>query len=424
MNFARFNHVLVPQSAQERMAWLNSKRGRWIGHSYRLYLALTPLGRAVLLFWLFAGALGLNVAQTVVYILWAIITGLLLASLLFRRGYALDPGFMVKATTPERVGVGTPLSYTVMLENMGDNAVRDIRVQLPFLTWDGRYVAQRDKVSELLPNARAVLTSTAVFSARGAHSLMPVLAMRELPMGIAAGPYLQSEAVSFVVVPFFPVIHSLRLPFREKCHPGGVPMASHTGEAMELAGVREYRTGDQTRDLHARTWARTGVPHVRQYQQEFFTRMGIILDVYRNGLSEAPFEGAVSLAAGLLARMSNRDALVDILCTGNDFHDLTIGRSVGCFEQGLDLLASVTPGTPLDVEHLSRRLVHHLDMMSGVLIVTSHFSDEVSAIRRWCVERHVPVRVFAVVKRAVHIEEDDVTYVTVADIQQEKGLWL
>ena len=423
MNFARFNHVLVPQSATERMAWLNSRRGRWLGNPFKLYLALTPMGRALLLFWLFAGALGLNVAQTVVYILWSLITGLVAASLLLRRWYPL-PNVELTAAVPKRVQVGTPMHLSVLLNNRGDESFGSIRVQYPFLTWDGRYTSIADFIADLTPGEQTTLQAVATFSARGAHSLMPAMAMRILPLGIGAGPLVQSGITSFLVVPAFPNITALRLPARERCHPGGVPMASHTGEAMELAGVREYRTGDQARDLHARTWARTGVPHVRQYQQEFFTRMGIVLDVYQKGISEAPFEGAISLAAGLLAHLSKRDALVDILCTGNQFHDLTIGRSVGFFQQGLDLLASVSMGTPLDVNLLSRRLVHHMDTMSGILIVTSHLSDAVRQLKEWCEHCHLPVRVFVITKGDVSMDEDAITHVSLNDLTREGGLQL
>ncbi|MBN2527858.1 MAG: DUF58 domain-containing protein [Deltaproteobacteria bacterium] len=422
MNFARFNHVLVPQSAAERMKWLSTGRHRWFFGTYRLYLALTPLGRGLLLFWLFAGALGLNVAQTVVYIMWSLITGLIGASLLLRRWFAL-PFVRVDVSAPARVQVGVPITFDVTLNNPGP-IVRDIRMQSPFLTWDGKYVSV-DEYLPVLPSESCVrLFAMATFSARGSHSLMPFMVTRMLPLGIAAGPTVQSGVVAFLVVPSFPKIHSLHMASRDRCHPGGVPMASHTGEAMELAGVRAYRTGDRVRDLHARTWGRTGVPHVKQYQQEFFTRLGIVLDVQQQGMSEAPFEGAISLTAGVLAHLAAKDALVDILCTGNRFYDLTIGRSVGFFQQGLDLLAAVQPGEPLKLEGIAQRLVHHIDKMSGVVIVTSFWGDSVRQVRQWCLLHNVPVRVLVVCKEKSNTAHDGVTQVSLADLKRPEGLWL
>ncbi len=423
MNFARFNHVLVPQSAEERMAWLNSGRHKWLGGSYRLYLALTPVGRGLLLFWLFAGALGLNVAEFVVYILWSVITGLIAASLLFRRWYSL-PRVQLKIEIPHRVRAGAPLSLSALLVNSG-TTVRDVRIQWPFLTWDGKYKSQPDAVSTIVGGGQVQSSAVMTFSARGVHSLMPTMAMRVLPLGIACGPAIQSSIAEILVLPQVPTVHRLELPLRERCHPGGVPMVAHTGEAMELAGVRPYQRGDRARDLHARTWARVGVPHVRMYQQEFFTRMGIVLDIHQHGLREARFEGAVSLAAGILAYLSGRDALVDIVCTGNHIHNLTIGRSLGFFQQGLDLLATVTPGAPLEPDVLTAELVRHMDRLSGVFVITSHLNDKVLAMRAFCEHRQIPVRVLVVTaKPSAEGFPPGITSVPLEALNNDSGVWL
>ncbi len=69
---------------------------------------------------------------------------------------------------------------------------------------------------------------------------------------------------------------------------------------MELIGVRPYRMGDTVRDLHAKSSARLGVPVVREYVQEYFTRIGVVLDIDRNVSSPPRFEAAISLDLGEL----------------------------------------------------------------------------------------------------------------------------
>ncbi|MBN2343206.1 MAG: DUF58 domain-containing protein [Deltaproteobacteria bacterium] len=394
MNFARFNHVLVPQSAHERLAWLTSRRGRFLRGGFHLYLSLTPLGRGLLLFWLFAGALGLNVSDTVCYVMWAVVTGVLAASLAVRRYYPLRD-VTIQAVAPNRVSVGAELEIEITLHSAWESYAH-VQVEAPFLTWDGTYISERQMVTALPRGQTVTHRATARFSARGIHSLMPVFASRSVPWGVAAGPICQSEILDFVVVPTFPKIVNMQLPRAHRCQPRGVPMASSTGEALELGGVRPYQAGDRVRDLHARTWARTGIPHVRQYQQEYFSRVGVVLDVNAIHVSEKQFEAAVSLCAGILAHVADKEALIDVMCIGNNVHSLTIGRSLGFLAQALDLLATVTPGDAFSLELIQPRLYAQMASLSSVVMVCLSVDDSVLRIREWLTQLNIPVRLLVV----------------------------
>src|SRR6185437_10313511 len=131
----------------------------------------------------------------------------------------------------------------------------------------------------------------------------------------------------------------LATPPGARYQPGGVALASKTGESMDLLGVRPYRPGDPVRLLHARTWARTGTPVVREYQEEYFSRIGVIIDAAAP--SPRVLEAILQLAAGAVAFLSRGEALIDLLVVGERVHDLTIGRHLGFLDQALDLLACV-----------------------------------------------------------------------------------
>src|SRR5262249_59829460 len=85
----------------------------------------------------------------------------------------------------------------------------------------------------------------------------------------------------FLVVPKLARVEHVSTPLGRRYQPGGVALASKTGESMELIGVRPYRAGDVVRDLHAKSSARLGFPVVREYVQEYFTRIGVVLDTDR-----------------------------------------------------------------------------------------------------------------------------------------------
>lgn len=422
MNFARLNHVLVPQSADARQVWLKSKRWRWLGASFRLYLALTPLGRSFLVFWLFAGAFGLNVANNVCYVLWALVTGLIVSSLLARKWYAMKD-VEVHVTVPKRIQAGATMNIKVDVRSHG-NAYGSIRIQPPFLTWDGKYINSEGCIPYLAAKSVQTVGVTAQFSARGAHSLMPVIALRTVALGIAAGPPVMSRNVDFIVVPVFPQIAHIDLIARLKCQPQGVPLASNMGETSELVGVRPYVPGDRVRDLHMSTWARTGVPHVKQYQQEYFLRVGLVLDIHMSHFNETTFEAAISLAAGMLSYFAKQDALVDVLCIGNEFYDLTLGRSLGFLEQGLDLLATVNPSSPLDVAPVEERLKPHMEGLSALIVISLKNEIPIQQVCSWSEHCGVPTRTYHVVSESRLDVSQGTVAVSVGQIQSAKELKL
>jgi uncharacterized protein (DUF58 family) len=169
------------------------------------------------------------------------------------------------------------------------------------------------------------------------------------------------------VVPRIANVVHLPLAVATKHQPGGVALASKAGESMDLLGVRPYRRGDSVRDLHARTWARTGKPAVREYQQEYFTRVGVVLDTSTR--DPDLFETAIELAAGVVAYLSRFDSLIDVLVVGDQLHELTVGRSLGWLDQALELLAATTPSAELHAAKLVAKLEPHLAQLSSVIVI-------------------------------------------------------
>jgi uncharacterized protein (DUF58 family) len=197
-----------------------------------------------------------------------------------------------------------------------------------------------------------------------------------VPLGLSMGRPVPSTGCRFLVVPKIARVERLALPTGRRHQPGGVALASKTGESMDLLGVRPYRAGDAVRDLHAKSWARLGVPVVREYQEEYFSRIGVVLDTDLAAAEEAGakdperlLEAAISLAAGVVANLSRGEALIDLLVAGDRVHELTLGRSLGFLEQALDLLACVEPGPRLAPGALVERLATHLSRLSCVIVV-------------------------------------------------------
>jgi uncharacterized protein (DUF58 family) len=338
---------------------------RWQGNAL---LRLTLEGRALLAMALSAVAVGADVGRTEVHVLVLAILALLLASLLFTPAYRLRD-IAVEVMAPPRVTVGEELVITVVLHNDGARAYRALRVEVPRWHPGGRFTARPPELDMLEPGQRRSALVRGRFARRGQHQVAPLRVLSVLPLGLAQGPALITRPVQFAAVPRVANVVSMTTPEGRRHQPGGVALASRTGDATELLGVRPYRPGDPVRDLHARSWARHGAPMVREYQEAYFTRIGVIIDTDASVTTPAHFEAGLSLAAGIVAQLCAGEALVDVLIAGAAIERLALGRSVGSFERVLDALAVVEPGPPFSADLLMAELEDHVERLSSVVLV-------------------------------------------------------
>jgi uncharacterized protein (DUF58 family) len=378
ISLARLNHILIPATKEGRDAVRRRPVVRVILPVLSLVLVFSEEGRFLLLVSALVGAMGLEVQATQLYLLWCVLAGLLGGSLLLRRWFSLGAA-RIEVQAARRVAIGEELRFDVSVVSGASRGFDAVRVRGPMLPWDGRYTLPPPPDAPLAPGGRIEQRVGVRFSERGEHHLEPFFAAALVPLGLVLGRALEGPSYKVVVVPRVAVVQRLTTPPTTRHQPGGVALASKTGESMELLGLRPYRPGDPVRDLHARASARLGAPHVREYQQEYFSRFGVVLDTDLAGASPAQFEAAISLAAGVVAHLGRGEALVDLLVVGDEAHSLTLGRSLGRLEQALDLLACAAP-RPLDPARLQERLRPFLDRLSCVVLIWLSFDGPRAAV--------------------------------------------
>jgi uncharacterized protein (DUF58 family) len=367
-NFARLNHVLIPGTKEGRDRLRSGWVGKFAWPIAAAYGALTDEGRMVSVLMVIVGGFGVDVRNTELYILWAMLAGVLGASFLVRPFYALH-GVRVAVAAPRRVLVGEELVFGVTIANEGPRDLGAVRVSGPFLPWDGSWTGALPGISRLMRGESARVELRARFIARGEHHLDPFRVAALVPLGLAQGRALATTGTRFLALPRIAQVVRVTLPETRRDQTGGVALASKTGESMELLGVRPYRPGDPIRHLHARSWARTGTPIVREYHEELFRRVAVVVDVDR--ADEARAEAAISLAAGVVSYLARGEAIIDLLVAGERVHDLTLGRNLGFLEQALELLAclDVPPSPGAQASALLAQLEPHLDRLSSVIVV-------------------------------------------------------
>lgn len=430
IDWARLNYALIPSARSRRRRVAQPPWERSLASSsrlWRLYRSFTAEGRVLFVATLVTAAFSVDVTHTQVYVLMAVLGAALVASVVVSF-WLPAPELALRVHAPPRVFVDAEASFVVECERTAPGPSTPLlRAEGPFLPYFGRWISRPAPIPGVESGASATATFKARFTERGEIALGRFRVSALVPLGLASGPPIESAPIRLRIVPRPANVLSLALPLSTKHQPGGIALASKTGESMDLRGVRPYRKGDRIRDLSARTWARTGKPAVREYQEEYFTRVGVILDcVAPVGVAarEDAFEAAVSLTAGIVARLGHGEALVDLLVTGGEVHALTLGRSLGFLEQALDHLAVAEIEKSVDRSRLLKLLTPYLARLSAVVMVVDGWDEEREAFLRAIEKKGVRVHCVAVGAPVRMASGAPVKTVSVTSVTSGEGLVL
>jgi uncharacterized protein (DUF58 family) len=176
-----------------------------------------------------------------------------------------------------------------------------------------------------------------------------------------------------VVYPRFYSMEEFLVPAGRRYQPGGIPLASNTADAIEFVGTREYREGDPLKNIHWRSWARRGKPVVKEYQEEYFARIALILDTFvpedATPRDAQAFEAAISVVASIADFFSRSEYIVDILAAGPDIYEVSAGRSLAYLENILDVLACLEPCPQPPFQGITPTLFEKLGQITTVVAV-------------------------------------------------------
>jgi uncharacterized protein (DUF58 family) len=371
---------LSPSKDPAQYPIFSGKISRWIWRIYaqRLTMAGRWFALVTLLFLAYGGAsLQLQGFMLAGYAgaLWAVA----IAAMLFYR-----PKVKLTARLSTRVYAGQTLALEVEVEQLGRLKGADLLV-LPHQLPAGLDAAEDEGV--LLPDLRhgerARVRMGLVCSRRGAFTLPGFRVETGFPFGLLRARQTFHEPRQILVHPNFPILARLDLPTGRRYQPGGVALVSQVGESFEYLGNREFRDGDNVRDIDWRATARTQRPIVREWVEEYLLRVAVLLDThvprgFSRGAAAAradAFERAVSITATVSDYMARQDYLVDLFAAGPNLYHLTAGRSLAYLDQILDILACVdaNPDEPFAV--IEPQIADLLSRISTVICVMLDWND-------------------------------------------------
>ncbi len=404
---------------------------------YQLYRALstlrhwtrrrfTPLGVVILGALCIAGMLSPDTDNNIAYQALTLLTALVLVAVFFALFF--HGRFSATRLLPPFGTVGCPLYYRVVVKNLTRKPQDSLTLledledsRATFLEWRAAQLGAGQQLRSILFSQHRRLNPFRVATVKPA-TLTPAAPHGEAEARIELTPLrrglLRFEGVSvaspdplglfraFVRVPLpqttlilprrYPV-PPLTLPGATKYQDGGVALAANVGQSDEFVALRDYRRGDPLRHIHWRSWARTGKPVIKEFEDEFFVRHALVLDTFAGPSHALAFEEAVSVAASFASSIQTQESLLDLLFVGPQSYCFTAGRSLAHTDQMLRILASVRACSDEPFSALQHLVLNHIKRVSGCICVLLSWDEDRREFIRRLRALGVPLLVFVIV---------------------------
>jgi uncharacterized protein (DUF58 family) len=374
---------------------------------------LTPVGRVITTLLIgtglvsagFGNSFPLYFVSLFLFTLWTLDA---VAALLLR------PRLVVRRDAPARCAAGATTRIRAEVTVTGRRAAHDVAVTelrpAWFLRVDPSAYAER-----IEPGKTVELHYSLRPDKRGAYDLRGPVAQCISPLGLWHGLRATAAPHRLLVYPRFTPLGAIDLPVGARHQPGGLQLVSRVGESEEFIGNREYRAGDRLRDLDQKAWARRGgAPVVREFQQEYLSRIALIVDTHVPRLRAAmgredDLEAAISLGAAVADALSRLEYVVDLFAVGPDLYHLQAGRSLAYLDTILDILACIEPCRASPFGTLGPALRDQVAQIGSAVVLLLDWDDERAAFVRALRDLGVAVKVVIVRNDAPRVDPTGVT---------------
>lgn len=179
-----------------------------------------------------------------------------------------------------------------------------------------------------------------------------------------------------IVLPHRYRLPLLDLPGSARFQLGGEAASSTIGQSGDFTSVREYRPGDPIRHIHWKSWARTGKAIVKEYEDVFFPRYGLVLDTFAPAEEADLFEEAVSVAASFAASIDTRETLLDLMFIRDEAYVFSAGRGEERIDKMLEVLAGVSCEPHSDFDALQKLVLRYRDELTACICIFTGWSEQ------------------------------------------------
>lgn len=335
--------------------------------------------------------MGMTSVELPIYLLVCALIALALCD--FVAGLMVYPRMHVVAALPARTVTGQPVRARVQVTNRRRVPAFDVSVSLHPLDRNLAVQGPAQVVPLLWPGESGTLELEVVAHRRGAYVLPPWRAYSTFPFNLNRMGHRVGPPGKLLVTPEYHSLRHVDIPAGARYQPGGVVLSSHVGESPEYIGNREYVPGDSARHIDFKAWARVAQPVVREYQEEYYSRVALVLDTYRpmpmweralraadkylelsrtmrrGEPAEPALEAALSLTASIAEALTRGESIIDLFAAGPDLYVFRAGRGTAHVDNILEILASVEASHTNPIDTLLPSLTENLPSMSAVICI-------------------------------------------------------
>lgn len=359
-------------------------------------------GKLILTLLITSAIFGINIQSTMIYQMFCGLASLILLSWLFSLRFHITVS--IERTLPETCTAGEKLTYPLRITKEGKRCEQglffkeELKDPVPSYSefastpedgeakrnWFDRragyyrwlWIIKKNRGAELthhpLPFIEAEGASHKVSLTphrRGYIHFTGYRIFRYDPLGLLTSSARFQGRDNLLVLPKIYPLPSFFFHGSRKYQQGGIAAALKSGDSTEFMGLREYRHGDPVKHIDWKSSARSGQTVVREYQDEYFSRYGLVLDTFSLRSHSEVFEEAVSVAASVLTASSNGDVVLDLMFVGPESVISSSGQGIAEQHHMLKLLASVSTCRDKPFSELASLLKGHIKLLSGLVII-------------------------------------------------------
>ncbi len=344
------------------------------------------------------------------------------------------PIISIKGQAPEKVTAGEVFRSEFVLENKGKSTVYELGVGYFLIPTKGlkahtipfwKKMLSRYGMGMILPQKMEIVDDgglirslgsgetcrvsiEAKYFRRGVYTMPPLWAYSEFPFNLVrvksrlTKEYMHYERNAITVLPSFKPAEAIEIPPSKNYQPGGIALTSSIGESPEYIGSREYRYGDNVRHIDFRAWARTGAPVVREFQEEYYSRIALVMDTFvpdhekltKHGYPD--LEGAVQLSAAIADALSNGEYIIDLFAAGPDLYVFRSGRHTAHFDNVLEVLACLDRCDHNPFDEIAPTLLNELANISTAIFVFLDWDETRERLVKTAMQSGCSVKVYIV----------------------------
>jgi uncharacterized protein (DUF58 family) len=370
-----------------------------------LRFKLTDPGKLLAVGTLFALTGGSLTLAAPLYYIFTSLIALLLISLVL--GMIYWPRVSVSGGFPDKAVAGQPVTGRFTLFNRSRFNVHDVSLDYFELPVTLERLEHAESVPRLGPGESATVRLVLQPRRRGLYRLNGMRYFTTFPFNLfRTGPRVD-RGETLAVLPNFHPLSGVHVSMGSRYQPGGIALTSNVGESPEFVGNRDYRPGDPLRRIDPRAWGRLGAPIVKEYQEEYYCRIALVLDTHvsrtrmRGPGGFVDLEAAVSLTAAIGEAMSNGEYVIDLFAAGPDLYVLRSGRHTANFDNVLEILAGVRECRDDPFGKVTPAMERELSQISAVVFVMLGWSESRRQLVRSAVEAGCSVKLVFVGHRGM-----------------------